>query len=472
MAEKVTRSRTRKELFTNNAGAIPMKINSLLVAAIILAALSGVLYWSNHKKTSASDVKVSADMPPTILSLPQSDITKVDIKKKGAEEVDLAKNDAGKWQITTPKELRADQDQVSSMLSTLSSLSSERLIESKAGNLAEFGLAQPAVELDVTEKNNKTQKLLIGDATPTGNAAYAALAGDPRVFTLENYNKNSLDKSLNDLRDKQLLIFDQDKLSRVELDAKKQDIEFGRNKDQWEIVKPKPLRADNSNVQDLISKLADARMDLSGTDEDQKNAAKLFASGTVVGTAKVTDPSGTEELQVRKNKNDYYAKSSAVEGVYKVGNDLGIALDKGVDDFRTKKLFDLGFTDPDKIEFQDGAKTYYLTKGGMDWWLPDGKKADTIDAEAFEEKVRDLSASKFVDSGYTTPVMELTTTAKSGKDVEKVLISKTGDRYFAKRDDGSAEYELDPNVVKDMEKAAADMKPAAVPKPAAPVKKK
>ena len=34
-----------------------MKINSLLVAAIVLAALSGVLYWSNHKKTSASDVK-------------------------------------------------------------------------------------------------------------------------------------------------------------------------------------------------------------------------------------------------------------------------------------------------------------------------------------------------------------------------------------------------------------------------------
>ncbi|MGB7284733.1 MAG: DUF4340 domain-containing protein, partial [Candidatus Acidiferrum sp.] len=363
-----------------------MKINSLLVAAIVLAALSGVLYWSNHKKTSASDVKVSANAPPPILSLPQADITRLEIKQKGAEEVDLAKNDAGKWQITAPKELRADQDQVSSMLSTLSSLSSERLIDAKAGNLAEYGLAQPAVELDVTEKNNKTQKLLIGDNTPTGNAAYAALAGDPRVFTLENYNKNSLDKSVKDLRDKRLLIFDQDKLSRVDLQAKKQDIEFGRNKDQWEIVKPKPLRADDSNVQDLISKLASARMDLSGADDDQKKAAAAFASGTVVGIAKVTDPSGTEVLQVRKDKNDYYAKSSEVDGVYKVGNDLGLALDKGVDDFRTKKLFDLGFTDPDKIEFHDGAKTYFLTKGGMDWWLPDGKKADSIDAETFEER--------------------------------------------------------------------------------------
>ncbi|MGH9742070.1 MAG: DUF4340 domain-containing protein [Candidatus Acidiferrum sp.] len=448
-----------------------MKINSLLIAAIVLAALSGVLYWSNHKKTSASDIKVSADTPPTILSLPQANITKLDIKKKGGEDVDLAKNDAGKWQITAPQPLRADQNAVSSILSTLSSLSSERLIDAKAANLQEYGLAQPAVELDLTEKNNKTQKLLIGDSTPTGNAVYAALSGDPRVFTLDNYNKNNLSKSLNDLRDKRLLIFDQDKLSRVELDAKKQDIEFGRNKDQWQIVKPEPLRADNSNVQDLIQKLADAKMDLSVPEDAQKKAAAAFASATPVATAKLTDASGTQVLQVRKDKNDYYAKSSDVEGVYKVGNDLGTALDKGVDDFRNKKLFDLGFTDPDKIEFRDRAKTYFLTKGGSDWWLPDGKKADAIDAETFEEKVRDLTASKFVDSGFKTPDMALTVTAKAGKDVETVLISKNGDRYIAKRENEPSLYELDASTVADMQKEAAAIKPVVEPKPLPKTKK-
>ncbi|MHB8501901.1 MAG: DUF4340 domain-containing protein [Candidatus Acidiferrales bacterium] len=449
-----------------------MKMNSLLIAAIVLAALSGVLYWSNHKKTSASDVKVAADAPPNILTLPQADITKLEIKKKGGDEVDLSKNDAGKWQITAPKELRADQNEVSSMLSTLSSLSSERLIEAKADNLGEYGLAQPAVEVDVTEKNNKTQKLLIGDSTPTGNAVYVALAGDPRVFTLANYSKTSLDKSAKDLRDKRLLVFDQDKLSRVELETKKQDIEFGRNKDQWQILKPKPLRADDSNVQELIRKLADAKMDLSASDEDQKKAAAAFAAGTVVGTAKVTDASGTEELQVRKDKNDYYAKSSAVEGAYKVGSDLGTAMDKGLYDFRNKKLFDLGFTNPDKIEFRDGAKTYYLTKGGSDWWSGDGKKVDVIDAETFEEKVRDLEASKFVDAGFTTPEIELTAISNGGKNVEKVLISKNGDRYIAKRENAPALYELDPSAVTSLEKAAADMKPAVEPKPAATAKKK
>lgn len=315
-----------------------MKINSLLIAAIVLAALSGVLYWSNHKKTSASDVKVATDLPPKILSLPEADITKIDIKKKGEDDTDLAKNDAGKWQITAPKPLRADFNQVSGMLSTFSSMSAERLISAKADNLAEYGLAQPAVEVNITEKNNKTQKLLVGDKTPTGNAMYVALGGDPRVFTLPTYTESTFDKSTKDLRDKRLLIFDQDKLSRVELQAKKQDIEFGRNKDQWQIVKPQPYRADDSNVQDLIRKLANAKMDLSVSDEDQKKAAAAFAAGTVVGVAKVTDASGTEELQVREDKTGDYAKSSEVDGVYKVESDLGLALDKSVDDFRNKKL--------------------------------------------------------------------------------------------------------------------------------------
>jgi hypothetical protein len=448
-----------------------MKMNSLLVAAIVLAALSGVLYWSNHRKPVENAVKVSADTPPKILTLAQDNITKVDIKKKSGDAVELAKDDAGKWQLLGPKPLRADQNEVSSMLSTLSSLSSERLIEEKAGNLADYGLAQPAAELTVTEKDNKSQKLLIGDDTPAKNGVYVALAGDPRVFTLANYAKTSLDKSAKDLRDKRLLIFEQDKLSRVELTAKKQDIEFGRNKDQWQIVKPKPFRADDSKVEDLIRKLGDAKMDLNVSEDDQKKAASAFGAGTPVATAKVTDASGTEELQVRKNKDDYYAKSSAVEGVYKVGNDLGTALDKTVDDFRNKKLFDLGFTEPEKIEFHDGPKTYFLTKGGSDWFSGDGKKVDAIGAESFVEKVRDLSASKFVDSGFGTVAVELTAASNGGKTMEKVSIAKDGDHYVAKRDGEPALYQLDPVVISGLQLAAQDLKPAVEPKPEAPKKK-
>ncbi len=101
----------------------------------------------------------------------------------------------------------------------------------------------------------------------------------------------------------------------------------------------------------LIGKLKDAKMDATVSADDAKKAAAAFASGTKVATATVTDSSGTQTLEVRKDKDkNYYAKSSAVEGIYKITSDVGDALDKGVDDFRNKKLFDFGFSDPTKIE--------------------------------------------------------------------------------------------------------------------------
>ena len=333
-----------------------MKIRGLIVAAVLFFVLAGILYWSDHHKPAEEAAKASADTPPAILKLDASAITRLDIEKRDAKPIALTKADSGEWKITEPQPFGADQTVVSGILSTLSSLNSERVVEDKAADPKQYGLDQAAFQLDITEKDNKTQRLLLGDDTPTGGAAYAMLAGDPRVFTVATYAKTSLDKSLNDLRDKRLLTLNPDKISRLELLRRNQDIELGRNKDEWQILKPKPLRADSFQVSELIRKLTDARMDLSSS--DTKDAASAFTHSTPLATAKVTDESGTQELQVRKghedktqagqSNNTYYAKSSVVEGIYKISSDLGQALDKGLEDFRNKKLFDFGFGEPMK----------------------------------------------------------------------------------------------------------------------------
>lgn len=444
-----------------------MKLRGLTISAVLLLALVGGLYWSNHKKAQEAS-KPSTDTPPKILSLNEADIIKVDLKKKTGEEVVLAKNASGKWEMTAPKALPVDQDAVSSMMTTLTSLDSDRLVDSSSNNLSEFGLNQPALTVTITEKNGKTRQLLIGDDTPTGSGAYAKLENDPRIFTLASYNKTSIDKTPKDLRDKRLLTVDSDKISQLELidqvKGKSQDIVFGRSKDAWQIVKPKPLRADGLQVEELLRKVKDAKMDTTASDDDAKKAAASFASGTPVATVKLTDPSGTQELQVRKNKDDYYAKSSVVEGVYKVSSDLGTGLDKSLDDFRNKKLFDFGFNDPNKIDMQDGAKFYGLSKSGEDWW-ENGKKMDVTSVQSFLDKLRDLSASKFVDTGFTTPAITITVTSNDGKRVEKVLISKAKDgSYIAQRENEPSLYQLDSKTVDDLEKSAGDVKPAPTKK--------
>ena len=437
-----------------------MKLHSLLIAALVLCILTVFLYWSNRHKPADDTAKISADAPPPILKLDQSAITKLELKKKDSDPVVLAKTSSGDWQITGPKPMRADQSAVTGLVSTVSSLNSERMVEDKATDLQAFGLDQPLLEVDVTEKN-KSQKLLLGADTPASSGVYAMLTGDPRLFTVASYTKTSLDKSLNDLRDKRLLPVNADKVSRVEVVRKNSDIEFGRTKDDWQILKPKPMRADGIQVGDLVRDLTNAKMDLSSA--DAKQASSEFAHATPVAVAKVTDDSGTQQLELRKKKDTYYAKSSAVEGEYKVDSGLGKTLEKSVDDFRNKKLFAFSYNDPNKIELHNGSKAYFLARGtaGTDDWWSNGKKMDAANVESVISDLRDLSASKFPNSGFSNPAIEATVVSDDGKRTEKVEIAKSGDHYIARRENDPSFYELSADSVDGLLKAAEELKPAA-----------
>ncbi|HTW64971.1 MAG TPA: DUF4340 domain-containing protein [Bryobacteraceae bacterium] len=435
-----------------------MRIRGLLVAVVLLAGLGVGLYYSNKEK-AVEAAKPPADEPPKIIALSENDISKIALKKKDAPETVLEKT-AGKWQITAPKPYPADQDAVNQLVSSAATVTSDRLVEAKASNLSAYGLGSPGLEVDITGKGGKVTKLEFGDDTPTSSGTYAMKAGDPRLFTVATYVKSGLDKSVNDLRDKRLLTFDQDKLSRVELIAKKQDIEFGRDKDQWQIVKPRPLRADGLQVDEMLRKIKDAKMDLTLSADDAKKSAADFASGTPVATVKLTDPSGMQEIEIRKVKDDYYAKSNVTPGVYKVTAELGTGVDKSLDDFRNKKLFDFGFNDPNKIDMHANGKTYDFQKGGDDWFS-NGKKMDSISLQSFLDKLRDLSASKFIDTGTLgTPVADITVVWNNGKNTDKLLIAKQGSDYVAQRVNEPALYGLDAKTVTDLMQAASDVKPA------------
>jgi hypothetical protein len=436
-----------------------MKLHNLAIAALVLAILTWFLYWSERHKPADETSKLSADTPPAVLKLDQNSITKLELKKKDADPIVLIKSASGDWQITAPKSFRADQSAVTSVASSVSSLNSERVVEDKASDLQNFGLDQPALELDLTAKD-KTQKLLLGTDTPAGGSVYAMVSGDPRLFTVSSYTKTSLDKGLNDLRDKRLLPVDADKVSQIEVVRRNSDIEFGRNKDNWQIVKPKPMRADSVQVGDLVRNLTNAKMDLSTADAKQE--ASEFGHGAPVATAKLTDESGTQQLQVRKSKDNYYAKSSAVEGAYKVDSGVGKALEKNVDDFRDKKLFDFGYNTPNKVELHNADKAYFLTKGtgGFDDWWSNGKKMDGANVESVISDLRDLTATSFPASGFSSPTISISVVSQDGKHTEKLEIAKSGDHYVARRENDPALYELSASSIDGLLKAAQDLKPA------------
>jgi hypothetical protein len=444
-----------------------MKFARLLIAAAVLAGLGGVLWWSNRSE-EAKVGKPDPKAAPKILELKEGDIKQIEIRHRDGETTVVKKDNAGKWSITAPQPLAADQTAVGAITSAVVSLSSDRMVDANASNLPSYGLDPPRVAVTFTMADGKTYTLRVGEDTPTEGNTYAMLDGDKRLFTIASFGKSALDKQSKDLREKHLLVFDQDKLSRVELEAAgKTPLEFGRAGADWQILKPKPMRADAFQVDELVRKLKDASMD---TETDPKAAASAFAGGQKTAIARVTGAEGTRTLEIHKAKDDYYAKSSMLDGAYKITKEIGDGLNKSPDDFRNKKVFDFGFSDPTRIEIKDGGQSKVIEKSGENW-TSGGKTMDSISVQNLIDKLRDMAATKFVDSGFAAPTLEVTVVSNDGKRTEKVQFAAAGANFLARRENDSSLYQLDAKNVSDVRQAAAGVQ-EATPAPSKDGKKK
>lgn len=437
----------------------------MMIAALLLAACTGALWWSNRDE-KAKEGKPAKDAPPQIVAIPPDQVKKIDIKRAEGENLSVQFNDKAKWDITSPKPLEADPTAISSMTSDLSKLNSSRLVDANATDLKSYGLQPAKLEVDVTAKDGKVTKLLLGERTPTETDVYAKLDGDPRLFTVAASHLATFDKTSKDLREKHVLNFTGGKLMGVEVTLKgksgPETISFNRKGEtDWDIVKPKKMRADGSKVDDIVTKLKLTELDANLPEQDGKTAAAAFPGAPLTGIVKITDTTGSQSLEVRKIKDAYYEKSSAMEGVYKIGNDLGDVLTgKTLEDYRNKKIFDFGFADPNRVVYQDGGKTTTYEKI-KDKWMSGGKETDSTGLQAFIDRLRDLSATKFVDSGFTTAAITITVSSNDGKQTETVeLAPAAGGDYIARRGGEEGLYDVDGKAVMDLRQSAGDVKPA------------
>lgn len=439
-----------------------LKSGGLITAVGVLVVLGGLVWWTN--KHPSADTASKTPPAPKLISVDAGQVEGIKLVKTGAEPIELAKL-AGTWTIVKPTPMPADQDAVNMLIGSVAPLNADRLIDEHPASLSDFGLANPVTEVDLTLKGGKTTKLLLGSDTPAATGTYAKLESDPKVYTLPVYAKTGFDKSVNDLRDKRLLTFNQDKLTGVSVAGKGQTLDFAKNaQGDWQIVKPKPMRADSLQVDDLVRKLKDAKMDLTSANADPKAADMQYASGEKAGAVSATDNTGTQTLDIRKGKDgSYYATSSVVAGIYKVAGEIGDRLGKSADDYRNKKLFDFGFNDPSKLEL-NGA-TYQ--KSG-DKWTSGSNAYEAGSVQAVIDKLRDLSATSFSDKIGGTQALTLAITSGENHRYEKVVVNKNGGVYDAQRDgEPGSVYVIDAKAIDDLQKTIAGIKqqaPAAAKK--------
>ena len=441
-----------------------MKPVRLLIAVVVLVALGGLVYYTEENPPAEDDERVN------IVEIKQDDLQEVTVVRPEHEALTVKRGEDEKWQFGAPLTIPADDSAVNSMLNSVTPLRSDRVVQEETADWSPFGLdGEGTLQLELKAKEDQSYRLIFGNDTPTGSGVYARLDGDPRLFTVYSYVKSGFEKEVFDLRDKKLLKLEDDKISRVAVKAGGRTLEFGKSGDDaWQILKPRPLRADNFSVGDLVRSVQNGEM--SSVLAEVEEASSRYSFSQPVAVVEVTDESGIHTLTIAKDQDDkYYAKSSDLAGgVYEVSSTLAEALDKPLDDFRNKKLFDFGFTDPAAIQVRDGETRLNIAKKDDQWVLSsDGdRELESEKVQTLLDDLRALRAESFPSDdegdqgqyGLGDPVIEAEVTQADDCGAEKVVISSpSGEKVYGARVGQGTTYELEKSDVEDLRKSIEEL---------------
>jgi hypothetical protein len=199
----------------------------------------------------------------TVFAYDRARLERVDLESSKGK-VALVLQD-GKWRITAPVALRADESAVSQLLFRARDLRARDFAAEDAKRLAPYGLDKPAIRLSVWEKEAKEPKTLLLAPAREKDRAYATLLGQgpARVAAVDATALQDLARGVTDLRDRSLAeAFDTKDVTRITIQRPSVTLVLdrtGTGEEDWQLGAPKKGKTRGGRVSELVWTLRNLR---------------------------------------------------------------------------------------------------------------------------------------------------------------------------------------------------------------------
>jgi hypothetical protein len=440
-------------------------LNTLIALVVFAVTWGAFTYYDKRKSREKPTFETSKQ--EKIFSLDAQHIQSVTLKPHDGEAF-TCRREAGKWTITDPRHLEADQANLSGVLNSLTTATVDDVVDPHPASLKDYGLDPPGFALEVTtDAKPSSFALLLGDETPAGSDMYAQVGGNPRVITLASYLKSSLEKKLFDLRDRRALTLDADQLRKIGVEYKGVKWTLEKNPEGvWDMVLPPAVRADRFTVDGLVSQLRGLTMQTIPAEDKKKKGDYGFGSPEL--HVQLTGSDGTQTIVVGKKEKDadrYFATNSALEPVFTLNSEFVTQFKKEQADLREKDLFSFSSFDVKRVEL-DTPKGHWAFEQQASKWkqtAPKSKDVDSDKMDSFLTRLRDLRADSFpkgkslADTGLSKPVYRFNVQFGDKNTTEIVEVAKSGSHVYARRITDPAPCELSKTALDDVEKSLGEL---------------
>lgn len=412
----------------------------------------------------------------TVLAFELRDVTGLEIDTRD-DRIALEQAD-GKWRMARPRPLPADSDTVRDFLDKLRAARVKEFAADSPRSLEPFGLDKP-VKIDVQtgrDKDRATKTLLVGRADPAKKGVYAMRPGESTVLLIPDETWNAVPKNVAVLRDKTLVAFDRDKVSRIEIESPKGSVTLAKDGDRWKITAPQALTADQVEAGAVLFKLRELRAQAFLTD-DASGIPRYLAKPTVRVNVTEQGASAPRTVLLAPSPEKRGGASSAYAAVAGQGPVVlvdGKALDdlgRSLDDLRDRTLLPgLEPRDIKRLRVRAGGQTIVAERSGeSEWKLVEGGKGAAKSATV-DNLLYALRALKWktiaapggeepAKYGLDAPTLEVTLLKADGSEVGALLVGKReGEQAWVKLKAAPAIYGVDAKQLGEPPKVPDDFK--------------
>jgi hypothetical protein len=385
----------------------PRNTGILFLVAVLLG---GIVWYSNRQQ--AEKVEAEATAKRLFGDLGADSIEWIELRTSDGKDARLERAD-GVWRVTKPVAFPADATNADAIASALAGLSSEGVIED-AQDPAVYGLGEGANRLRFRAAG-VDHELRTGKKTPVGANNYAATGAGGPIYTVATFRVTSLEKSLDDLRERRPLRFDREGIQRIEATWVDGGVVLEKKDGKWRLVAPLDAEADSETVETLLSDLVFLRA--SGFVDEPPPDAQVGLDApqyrvVLVDAAEEGKQPLRHEVAIGGLIEDKARVARGAEtSLYKIPNERFDALPKSVVAFRWKSLSKFVATDAQRFEIsfadasaEGSSQVVTITGESSDaGWTTQPEAmapglASRLVAEVARLKAVDIAAEKMGDS--------------------------------------------------------------------------
>jgi hypothetical protein len=460
------------------AAQVTVSFRRILVLLVLVAALGTYVFVYEIPQAEKEGKKEK------LLAVDKDAVTGVALVYPD-REIELKKSDQT-WRLTKPVDAAADATVVQTLVSTLVDAEVQKSIDEVPKDLESFGLDKPSVTARVTLKDgSQPPPVAVGKNTAIGGKTYVRRGEEPKLLLTTSSLQFGLNKQVKDLRDKSLVTFEDDAVTKVEIAPQGGETTtlVKKDKDAW-TIEPGGQPADPTEVRSYLSSLRSARA-TDFPDDAPADLAKYGLATPRLAVTVTTDKDGAGKTLLLGNEHSegtqkqVYAKRGDQATIYTLGDWTFRTLGKTASQFRDKTVlgFEPGRVGKAVVERKDGTKVAFTRAG--DQWRFEGSDAETPKADTvsrFLDDLRDLRGAEIVAEpagdlarwGLDAPDLRITLTDKDGKDMGTVLATKRDAKYYVTRSGSPTVFEARDYMVTRLDKQRADFLTSAPAEPAAP----